>query len=171
MKKRAQNRPNQPTVPECTTSLVEAYHNDILFHRFLSIQKTGSIPPLGLDAAKLIQLLQRTKARHTIEIHSTTTLVRRVAILSTDPGSDYSVISQRLVTKVLCEPIHPIDKKAANPTEGGHEQQAEGYVDLEWSLKKDNKRVHRTRFFVSSVYNPSFDAVLGKKDALEYGMM
>jgi hypothetical protein len=158
-------------VHECATSLVEAHRNVMLLHRFLSIQKTGSISPLGLNAAQLIKLPQRTKARHTIEIRSTTTLVRRAAILSTNPDSDYSVISQMLVTKVLCEPIHPLDKEDAKPNEGGYEQQTDGYVDLDWCLKKDKKRVHRTRFLVSSTYNPSFDAVLGKKDALQYGIM
>jgi hypothetical protein len=71
----------------------------------------------------------------------------------------------------LCEPIHPIDKEVANPNEGGYEQQVDGYVDLDWCLKKDKKKIHRTRFHVSSIYNPSFDVVLGKKDALEYGVM
>lgn len=47
----------------------------------------------------------------------------------------------------------------------------EGYVDLDWCLEHSSRRIHTTRFFVSSIDNPPYDAVLGKNDALQYGMV
>lgn len=104
-------------------------------------------------------------------MRSSATQAWRAAILSIDSNSDSNVISQKLVTNVLCEPIHPIDKEATKPNEGGHEQQPQGYVDLDWCLRENSKRIHRTRFLISSTYDPPFDAVLGKNDASEYGLL
>src|SRR4051794_11910093 len=50
------------------------------------------------------------------------------------PNLDRNIISQRLVTKVLGEPIHPINKKTTDLIEGESEQSVNGYVDLDWCL-------------------------------------
>ena len=117
--------------------------------------------------------LQQPKVHHaiTIEIRSSASPVWRAAILSADPNLDRNVISQRLVTKVLGEPIHPINKETTDPIEAEHEESMKGYVDLDWCLEKDNKSIHRTRFLVTSIYNPPYDAVLGKEDARLHGMI
>jgi hypothetical protein len=46
-----------------------------------------------------------------------------------------------------------------------------GYVDLVWCLEKNNKRIHNTRFLVTSCHNPPYDAVLGKKDGAQFHML
>jgi len=96
----------------------------------------------------------------------------RSAILSCDTATDSNVISHRLVTKVLGEQYHPIDKEGALPVQTElYGEQIDGYVDLDWCWERNTGKWHNTRFLVTTMYNPPYDAVLGRKDAEYYGLI
>jgi hypothetical protein len=46
----------------------------------------------------------------------------------------------------------------------------DGYVDLEWCFE-NRKATNKSRFFVTSVHDPPYDAVLGRPDAERYGIL
>ncbi|KAF2638241.1 hypothetical protein P280DRAFT_431405 [Massarina eburnea CBS 473.64] len=85
------------------------------------------------------------------------------AILSSNPKTRQNVVSQRLVTEVLGQPFHTLDKEG----ETNYEQDGIGYVDLVW-CRGNGRNINTTRFFVSSIYDPPYDLVLGKSDAQNY---
>ena len=96
----------------------------------------------------------------------------RSAILSCDIASDSNVISHRLVTKVLGEQYHPIDRERSLPVQTDiYGEHIDGYVDLDWCWERNTNRWHNTRFLVTTMYDPPYDAVLGRKDAEYYGMI
>jgi hypothetical protein len=82
------------------------------------------------------------------------------------------MISQKLVTNILGAPIHSFNKEATTHGQDRiNTEEVDGYVDLVWCYEKNSKRMHNTRFFVTSCYSPPYDAVLGKKDAEHFGML
>jgi hypothetical protein len=99
----------------------------------------------------------------------------RIALLSCNPETDLNVTSQSLVKNVLKVRIESIDRDTA--PEGRDDtdiEKVEGFVDLVWRFgnnKKKQHRQHSTRFFVTSDPNPSYDAVLGKTSAMQYGFL
>ncbi|KAI8934455.1 hypothetical protein NX059_009186 [Plenodomus lindquistii] len=96
----------------------------------------------------------------------------RVAILTYDTASVPNVISRRLVTKVLGETAHPIEKGSSKPIRTQvHGEEVDGYVDLDWCRDANSESWHNTRFLVTTTSNPPYDAVLGRKDAESYGMV
>ena len=119
--------------------------------------------------------MRRNSRSVTVEIRSTATdgaEVWRVAELSSNPKCEDNVISQKLVTNVLGEPIHPLDKERVAPTRTTkHRPQVEGYVEVAWCLENAPRRIHGPmRFLVSSTYDPPYDAVLGRRDSVHYGI-
>ncbi|KAF2123918.1 hypothetical protein P153DRAFT_141031 [Dothidotthia symphoricarpi CBS 119687] len=95
----------------------------------------------------------------------------RSAIISCDTTSDDNIISHELVTKVLCASIQSIDKECQGPLRTQrYGESINGYVDLAWCLKNNEHRTHKTRFFVTTSNNPPYDAVLGRRDAEQYGI-
>lgn len=92
-------------------------------------------------------------------------------MLSCDPKSDTNIISRSLVTNLLGAHIHPLDKETLHGTEQLNAQKVDGYVELCWCFEKNSKRLHNTRFIVTSSENTSYDAVLGRDDAEHYGML
>jgi hypothetical protein len=93
-------------------------------------------------------------------------------MLSCDPQSNTNVISQSLVTNVLGAHIHPLDKETiSHGKEQINVQEVNGYVDLYWCFEENSKRLHNTRFIVTSSQNAPYDAVLGRRDAEHYGML
>ena len=81
------------------------------------------------------------------------------------------MISQKLVKGVLDKPICPLEKEQQEwiQRQNGHETPCAGYVDLIWCYEQTPRRVYGpTRFIVSSVYDPPFDAVLGRTDIATY---
>lgn len=93
-------------------------------------------------------------------------------MLSCDPKSDTNVISQDLVTTVLGAHIHPFDKEVtAQGKNWINTQDVDGYVDLVWCFENNSRRMHNTRFIVTSCENAPYDAVLGMRDAERYGML
>jgi len=95
----------------------------------------------------------------------------RVAILTYDRKSKTNVISQELVTTVLGTPIQPFDEYTTKPKKSRrHRYDTDGYVDLEWCFE-NTKKTHNTRFFVTSASDPPYDAVLGRPDAEQYGIL
>jgi len=92
--------------------------------------------------------------------------------LSCDPESDTNLISHSLVTDVLGVHIHRFDKEST-PYGGEHihASEAYGYVDLVWCFEKNSKRLHSTRFIVSSSPDAPYDVVLGKRDAEHCDML
>jgi hypothetical protein len=96
----------------------------------------------------------------------------RLAILSYDPNSESNKISQKLVTNILGAPIQPFDKEdAMHGQDHTNTAEVDGYVDLVWCCEKNNKRMHNTRFLVTSSYSPPYDAVLGRKDGAHFRML
>lgn len=97
----------------------------------------------------------------------------RVAILSCDPKSEANVISEQLVTQVLRTPVCPLDEKAAAALEqrGRHLDRVNGYVDLVWCFGNNTIRMQSTRFLVTSSHDPPYDAVLGRPDAEQHGLL
>lgn len=93
-------------------------------------------------------------------------------MLSCNPNSDINVISQSLVTNVLGAHIHPFDKETTTQGKGRiNTQEVDGYVNLVWCFENNSKRMHNTRFIVTSCRNAPYDAVLGKGDAEHHGML
>ena len=92
-------------------------------------------------------------------------------MLTCDPKLDTNIISRSLVTNLLGAHIHPLDKETLHGTEQLNAQKVDGYVELCWCFEKNSKRLHNTRFIVTSSENASYDAVLGRKDAEHYGML
>ncbi|KAH3917013.1 hypothetical protein HBH56_051110 [Parastagonospora nodorum] len=118
----------------------------------------------------------RTRLQPTpIEIRarlSEDTETSRVAILSYDPTSNTNIISYHLATKILEEPIHTLDNSSTNHVRTKiHGEEIGGYVDLDWCFEETSKRWHTSRFFVTTTYDPPYDAVLGRRDAEDYGML
>lgn len=82
------------------------------------------------------------------------------------------MISQKLVTNTLGASIQPIDSQGILQ---GHNwrgtEDVNGFVDLTWRFEMKNGGTNNTRFFVTSDYDPPFDAVLGKNDAQHVGIL
>ncbi|KAF2186252.1 hypothetical protein K469DRAFT_664124 [Zopfia rhizophila CBS 207.26] len=114
----------------------------------------------------------------TIEIHThsshSTAGTWRLAELSYDTASDTNFISQKLVKNVLDKRIRTLEKEPREwiTRQNECQQLVEGYVDLVWCFERSPRRVHGpTRFVVSAVYDPPYDAVLGRRDSIKHGIM
>jgi hypothetical protein len=109
-----------------------------------------------------------------IELHARTSEdveTTRGAILSYDPASDNNIISHNLVTKVLGEQIHPFNHTVVAPIQTHTGEEVGGYVDLDWYFASKKPRWNTSRFLVTTTYDAPYDAVLGKKDAEQYGLL
>jgi hypothetical protein len=96
----------------------------------------------------------------------------RVAILTHDTSSNDNYISHRLVTKDLHEEIQPFEKEATMRIRTQlRSEEIEGYVVLEWCSEHDREQWHTTRFLVTTTYDAPYDAVIGKMDANQYGLV
>ncbi|KAH3964153.1 hypothetical protein HBI56_168050 [Parastagonospora nodorum] len=118
----------------------------------------------------------RTRLQPTpIEIRarlSEDTETSRAAILSYNPASNTNIISYHLATKILDEPIHTLDDSSTDHVRMRiRGEEIGGYVDLDWCFEDKSKRWHTSRFFVTTTYDPPYDAVLGQRDAEHYGMI
>ncbi|KAF2732876.1 hypothetical protein EJ04DRAFT_565619 [Polyplosphaeria fusca] len=128
----------------------------------------------------LSRLRQKRKPKYrnatTIEVRSSApedSETWRLAVLSSDAHNEDNLVSQRLVTNVLHLPIQPLDKEAAASVKAkaGKHRAVEGYVDLVWCFQTPPRDKNKTKFLVSKTFNPPYDAVLGRKDSITYGMM
>ncbi|KAF2799791.1 hypothetical protein K505DRAFT_320929 [Melanomma pulvis-pyrius CBS 109.77] len=111
----------------------------------------------------------RHRPSMTIEIRSSTKESAenwRVAELSFDPTSDNNIISRKLVSTVLEIPIYPMSQCSTDSAQFNKEAiNIKEYVDIVWRSDDAPKNVlGPTRFWVSSEYDPPYDAVLGKED-------
>jgi len=83
-----------------------------------------------------------------------------------------NVISQSLVRNVLKVRIESIDRDTAPEERDDTDiEKVEGFVDLVWRFDNNKEVQHSTRFIVTSGPSPSYDAVLGKTSAMEYGFL
>ncbi|KAH7379488.1 hypothetical protein BKA66DRAFT_466053 [Pyrenochaeta sp. MPI-SDFR-AT-0127] len=129
------------------------------FSTVLQRRKKRRGPPQPVPIEIRIQLSDNTEAW-------------RLAILSCNPNSESNMISQKLVTNILSARIQALDKEATTYEQDQMKtDEVDGYVDLVWCFEKSSKRMHNTRFLVTSCYSPPYDAVLGKKDAEHVGML
>ncbi|EOA85757.1 hypothetical protein ACJQWK_04129 [Exserohilum turcicum] len=95
-----------------------------------------------------------------------------LAILTCDPRLEYNIISRHLVRQVLQIPVHPIDEKIEQCIHThGCDEKILGYVDLTWCFERNNKRIQTTRFWVTATENPCYDAVLGRSEAEQCGLI
>jgi hypothetical protein len=74
---------------------------------------------------------------------------------------------------VLHEYVQPIDEETTSRVQkNAFGEKVAGYVDLVWCPKKNGgAKMYETRFFVTSAHNPTYDAVLGRRDAERYSML
>lgn len=94
------------------------------------------------------------------------------AVLTCDPAIDHNIISHQLVVEVLQVLVQPIDEKMEPCIHTyGRGEKIIGYVDLTWCFEKNNRRMQTTRFWVTSTENPSYDAILGRTDAEQCGLI
>jgi hypothetical protein len=94
--------------------------------------------------------------------------------MSFDTASNINIISRRVVKEILNKPINNLEKENREyiQQESGCENLGEGYVDLTWCLEQHPRRVFGpTRFVVSGMYDPPFDAILGYRDTRGYGLI
>lgn len=126
-------------------------------------------------------LSSHRKDRHQLRQHvqieiesqrSDKTTTRRAAILSCDPKSEENVISHQLVTNVLRTPIRQLsEKEMIRQTQNGRHQDAvDGYVVLDWRFKSATG-TRNTRFLVMSTEGQLYDAVLGRPEAEDCGLL
>ncbi|KAK8257210.1 hypothetical protein IWZ00DRAFT_6617 [Phyllosticta capitalensis] len=83
---------------------------------------------------------------------------------------DTNLISMPVVVEILGLEIQQFEKYGAHIEFYGHKIETKGYVDLDWSLKR-SRPSFRTRFLVVKQEDPQFDVVLGRKMAMEYGII
>jgi hypothetical protein len=84
------------------------------------------------------------------------------------------VISKKLATSVLNKPIYQLEKEDMEWMARHDECDGlgEGYVDLTWCFEQSPRRIYGpTRFIVSATYDPPYDAVLGRRDSVNYGIV
>ncbi len=76
------------------------------------------------------------------------------------------------MTKVLGQQICPVDKEASiNQKNHTFGENIDGFVNLDWCWEDNTQQLNNTRFFVTTTYDPPYDAVLGREDAIIYGML
>jgi hypothetical protein len=93
-----------------------------------------------------------------------------VAQLSFDGASNTNVISQKLATTVLRNPIRSLGKESIESRAIIQEDRKFQGVDVVWCLANEPKRIYGpTLFLLSTEYDPPYDVVLGKGDALQSG--
>ena len=112
----------------------------------------------------------------TIEIYTkkhTATPRWRFAKLSYDKTTESNLISPKLVTEVLGRAITPSDMEYGKFVGrfNGQDMETQGYVDLVWCFQNQRNIYEHTRFVVTSTYDPPFDAVLGRRDSIKYGIV
>lgn len=97
----------------------------------------------------------------------------RIAMLwSPVDNLDVNLASKRLITEVLgVEIMVWSEKNAFQVRFQGQPIVTEGFVELDWGLDNPrSRRVYRTRFLVTAEEDPPFDIVLGRKNAVAYGL-
>lgn len=98
---------------------------------------------------------------------------QRAAVLSSDRKARHNLISQEL-TRTLDIPIQSLDDldEGSIKLETSWKQKhgVDGYVDLGWCFRQE-KTINKSRFFVASMQEPPYDAVLGRTDAIRYGLL
>lgn len=110
----------------------------------------------------------------TMEIYTTTPsgwTLWRIALLSFDIAMTSNLISPKLVTEILGMDIHTWSIKEGAPVENwqGQTLSTQGYVDIVWGLQR-TRPVRCTRFAVTAIYDPPFDAVLGREAMEDEGL-
>jgi len=92
----------------------------------------------------------------------------RIARLSFDIGTDINWISRKLVTEDLGLEInycHSKELQGYNYKYNGEDLEGQGYVNLVWCFNTSSRKMFGpTQYMVTSVYDPPFDAVLGRRD-------
>jgi hypothetical protein len=100
-------------------------------------------------------------------------------VLCLDTDASVNLIARPLVD-LLGLQVYPRDKEygddgitaPASTIINGVQTLLECYVDISWSLHTASSSVYRnTRFYVVEGENSSFDAVLSRESAKEYGLM
>jgi hypothetical protein len=145
-------------------------------HVFRSTRKVCDKVQLNVPSLLIVTQKRRNLQHPTsIEIRARTVDdvdTSRGAILTCDTSSDSNLISHRLVTKVLGEQYHQIEKADTMPIRTQvYGEHIYGHVDLDWCWESNTEQWHNTRFLVTTTYDPPYDAVLGRKDAEQYGMI
>lgn len=82
-----------------------------------------------------------------------------------------NLVSPKLVLEVLRLEVQIDEKEGASrkiPFQATL-LETRGYVDLEWGFRKSRK-TQKTRFAVTSQYDPPFDVLLGRETAIESGL-
>jgi hypothetical protein len=95
----------------------------------------------------------------------------RVAEMLLDPKSEHSIITRKLLEEVLKISVQPWNNEFTAPPKSNRNQpQVEGFVDIQWCIDGSPETTHGpTRFLVTSIFDPEFDLMLGKKDCYRYG--
>jgi len=124
------------------------------------------------------QRKSHTFTPETIEIHTESSRDPAgkwyYAELSYNPTSNANVISKKLATSVLKKPIYQLKKEDMEwiTRNNGCDELGEGYVDLTWCFERSPRRIYGPiRFIVSATYDPPYDAVLGRRDTINCGIM
>ncbi|KAH7081863.1 hypothetical protein BKA63DRAFT_487523 [Paraphoma chrysanthemicola] len=125
----------------------------------------------GCNFCNVFCLGNKQDTSYDIEIRAHTPDSRdswRVAVLSYNWKADNNVISQELLN-VLGTPVQHFDEHTTKPKKGRKQRHdVDGYVDLEWCFEH-TKTIIKSRFYVTSVHDPPYDAVLGGADAKRIG--
>ncbi|KAF2488941.1 hypothetical protein BU16DRAFT_531984 [Lophium mytilinum] len=90
--------------------------------------------------------------------------------MSYNSATNANFIAPRLLREVLHITIHPFDKESSMGHYNEEGIEIQGYVDLIWCFRTSRKVFEPTRFFVTAVYNPPFDLVLGQRDCKRAGI-
>lgn len=83
---------------------------------------------------------------------------------------DLNLVSMSVVVDILGLEIQDCDSDDPDVDFNGRSIATKGYVDLDWGFKR-SRSTFRTRFLVVQQGNSEFDLVLGRKSAIQYGLV
>ena len=98
------------------------------------------------------------------------TCTTRSTVLSCDEYATINYISSGAATELGQEP-HPIDKEANPWGSKAPREDIKGYIDLDWRFENSTREWYTTSFYVTSTNDPPYDAVLGRREAEQLGMI
>ncbi|KAF9639991.1 hypothetical protein BFW01_g11797 [Lasiodiplodia theobromae] len=91
-------------------------------------------------------------------------------MLWTPEGNWDSDIVSSTTVKRLGAKVEQSQKGVSSVDFMGKPVETKGYVVLEWGLEQ-SRQVHRTRFLVAIAEDSSFEVILGRRHAIEYGLV
>ena len=83
---------------------------------------------------------------------------------------DTNLIDSQLVETVLKADVQVPERQLENIQFGAKALRFQGHIDLEWGFENSTD-IYKTRFMVVALEEATFDVVLGRKSAGEYGLL